>query len=103
MARNQTRPEKVLWDALKNKQLGVNVYKQKVILGYIVDFWCPCAGIAIEVDGPQHENRKSYDQKRDAVLKKKGIVTMRFPTGSVLNNRPAVVAMIRAKIKKRLR
>ena len=103
MAKNQTHPEQVLWERLKDKQLGVWVYKQKIALGYILDFWCPCAGIAIEVDGPQHKSNKPYDRKRDAVLMAKGIVTMRFPTDSVLNNTAAVVAMIKAKIQQRLR
>jgi very-short-patch-repair endonuclease len=103
MARNQTWPEKILWARLRDKQLGVCIHKQKIILGYIVDFWCPSAGIAIEADGKSHLNRKAYDRKRDAVLRKKGIVTMRFPNTSIKNNTAAVVAMIRAKVKQRLK
>ena len=103
MAKNQTRPEEFLWDSLKEKQLGVWVYKQKVVLGYIVDFWCPCAGIAIEVDGPHHLKQVAYDRRRDAVLKAKGIITMRFTDQAVFKNKAAVVAMVKAKIKQRLK
>ena len=103
MAKNQTWSEKILWSRLRDKQLGVWVYKQKVTLGYIVDFWCPSAGLAIEVDGKSHQTRKAYDKNRDAVLRKKGIITMRFTNEAVRNNTAAVVAMIKAKIKQRLK
>lgn len=103
MAKNQTRTEKNLWDKLKNKQLGVWIYKQKIILGYIVDFWCPSAGLAIEVDGTSHRKRKAYDKNRDNVLKKKGIVTMRFSNKEVNKNSAAVATLIKTKIKQRLK
>jgi very-short-patch-repair endonuclease len=103
MARNQTWPEKILWARLKDKQLGVWFYKQKVILGYIADFWCPKAGLVVEVDGRHHKKRVAYDRKRDAVLRKKGIVTMRFTAKAVNANPAAVVALIKAKVRRRLR
>jgi len=103
MSRNKTWPEKILWAKLKDKQLGVNIYGQKVILGYIADFWCPKAGLVIEVDGSQHlkPKQKAWDKRRDAVLRKKGIVTIRFTAQEVQNNRAAVVAMIKDKIRRR--
>jgi very-short-patch-repair endonuclease len=103
MARNQTWPEKKLWTKLRDKQLGAWFYKQKIVLGYIVDFWCPSAGIAIEVDGKSHRKRKAYDAKRDAVLRRKGIITMRFTNSAVCRNAAAVAAMIKAKVKQRLK
>jgi len=103
MSRHKTWPEKFLWAKLKDKQLGVNIHAQKVVLGYIADFWCPLAGLVIEVDGPCHLKRKAYDKKRDRVLAEKGIVTMRFTAQEVKNNLPAVVALIQDKIRRRRR
>jgi len=103
MARNKTWPEKKLWAKLKDKQLGVNFYAQKIILGYIVDFWCPKAGLVVEVDGSQHKKRKSYDAHRDAVLLEKNILTMRFTAQEVTNNLPAVGALIKRKVRQRMK
>ena len=103
MAKHQTWPEKTLWAKLRDKQLGSWFYKQKVILGYIVDFWCPSAGLAIEVDGKSHRGRKAYDSKRDAVLLKKGIITLRFTNSEVKRNPAAVAAVIKGKMKQRLK
>ena len=63
----------------------------------------PPSSLAAEVDGPHHlkPKQKAYDRMRDAVLRKKGIATMRFTADEVRNNRPAVVALIRDKIKRR--
>jgi very-short-patch-repair endonuclease len=101
MSRNKTASEKLLWAKLKDKQLGVNIYAQKVTLGYIVDFWCPKAALVIEVDGSSHRKRKGWDKRRDAVMRRKGISVMRFTNEEVKNNLPAVVAMISDKIKRR--
>ena len=101
MAKNQTPPEKMLWAKLRDKQLGVWFYKQKPMCGYTVDFWCPKAGLVIEVDGKCHEIRKAYDARRDAVLRAKGIETMRFTALEVRTNLPAVVVLIRDGIERR--
>lgn len=102
MARNPTFPEKLLWSRLRDKKLGVRFHRQKIILGYIADFWCPRAGLVVEVDGPCHDARKAYDAHRDAVLRRRGIETMRFPAAAVNRNLAAVVAMIADKMRRRM-
>lgn len=104
MSRHKSWPEKKLWAKLKDKQLGVTFYSQRVLLGYIADFWCPKAKLVVETDGKQHLRPKAveYDQKRDAAMADVGIKTMRFSATEVFNNLPAVVAMIRAEVEKRL-
>lgn len=103
MSRNPTRCEAVIWARLKDKQLGVTIRKQVVLLGYIADFYCSKAALVVELDGPCHASRKVHDAIRDLVLKKKGIVTMRFTDQEALNNTNAVVALIRAKIAQRMK
>ena len=102
MSRNQTWPEKILWARLrlfKNPRFR----KQSILMGYIADFWCPSAGLVIEVDGSVHLTRKSYDANRDAVLLQKGIQTMRFTASEVNTNPAAVVALIMNRVKNRLK
>jgi very-short-patch-repair endonuclease len=92
-----TLSERFLWKELRDKKLGLRIYTQSVIFGYIVDFWCPC-GIVIEIDGSSHIGREGYDKVRDLRLGEHGIRTLRFTDKEVLNNRAAVLALIRHAI-----
>jgi very-short-patch-repair endonuclease len=68
---NMTDAEKLLWSRLRNKQiLALQFYRQKPILNYIVDFYCPAANLVIECDGSQHftEECLEADQIRDEAL-----------------------------------
>lgn len=102
MSRNKTWPEKILWARLKESKLGVAFHSQKIVLGYILDFYCPRAGLCVEVDGPCHLTQKEYDAHRDVALMQKGILTMRFTAQEVNNNTNAVVALINDKMRKRM-
>jgi len=47
-----TDAEKLLWSKIRGKQVkGLQVYRQKPIGRFIVDFYCPKAHLVIEVDG----------------------------------------------------
>jgi len=49
---NMTDAEQKLWYRLRRKQInGWQVYRQKPIGPYIVDFYCPATGLVIELDG----------------------------------------------------
>lgn len=49
-----TDAEQLLWSRLRRKQiLGLQFYRQKPLLNYIVDFYCPSANLVIECDGGQ--------------------------------------------------
>ncbi len=45
-----------------------------------MDFFCPKAKLAVEVDGSQHGtgNGLGYDQERAAILESMGIAVIRF-------------------------
>ena len=52
---NMTDAEQWLWQRLRRKQiLGLQFYRQKPILNFIVDFYCSAAKLVIECDGGQH-------------------------------------------------
>lgn len=96
----QTDAEQSLWQALKHKQLGVPFYRQKPLLSYIVDFYCPAAKLVIELDGTQHASHAGLiaDQQRDAALQALGLSVLRFDDRQVLLEREAVLSVIKAFI-----
>ena len=84
---NLTDAEKLLWSRLRNKQiLGLQFYRQKPILNYIVDFYCPAANLIIECDGSQHftDEGLEADRIRDEALAQFGLKVLRFDNGQVM-------------------
>lgn len=82
-----TSEEKHLWYDFLCK-FNLNAKRQKVFYNYILDFYIPCAKIAIELDGRQHgraENRAS-DNERDAFLESKGILVLRYTNNQINTN-----------------
>jgi very-short-patch-repair endonuclease len=72
--------ERRMWKILQCKRmLGMSFRRQIPLCGYIVDFYCSKANIAIEVDGPHHANQIEYDLTRDTVLHRNGIRVIRVP------------------------
>lgn len=52
---NMTDAEQVLWYRIRRKQIqNVQFYRQKPLLSFIVDFYCPAAKLIVELDGGQH-------------------------------------------------
>ena len=52
LRRNPTPAERLLWAHLRRNQLGgYHFRRQQVISGFIVDFYCHRAAVAIEIDG----------------------------------------------------
>ena len=52
---NATPAERKLWKALQGKKLdGFKLRRQHSIDRYILDFFCPTANLAIELDGDSH-------------------------------------------------
>jgi len=84
-----TDAERVLWSRVRGKQLkGLQIYRQRIIGNYIIDFYCPGAKLAIEIDGGQHYTDEGVreDKKRDDYLKSLGIKVLRFSDREVLEN-----------------
>ena len=94
---NMTEAEKLLWSKLRGKQiLGLQFYRQKPILNYIVDFYCPAANLVIECDGSQHftEDGLEADRIRDKALAQLGLKVLRFANGQVMGQIDDVVEKI---------
>lgn len=80
---NPTYEERILWNYLKNSQLGFKFRRQQSIGGYIVDFYCPSKKVVIEIDGEYHNFQKESDRVREIFLSSLGIAILRFSNGSV--------------------
>ena len=94
MRRDPTDAEKKLWHLLRRKQLaGFKFRRQVPVAGYILDFYCLNAGLAVEADGGQHLDKpsKRYDTRRAEILAARGVRVLRFPDDVVLKD-PDVVA-----------
>lgn len=94
---NMTEAEQVLWYRLRRKQIhGVQFYRQKPLLTYIVDFYCPSAKLVVELDGGQHfeDRHQVKDDMRDASLMELGLRVLRFDNRQVLLETDAVLEVI---------
>lgn len=105
LRRNMTDAEQWLWQRLRRKQiLGLQFYRQKPILNFIVDFYCSAAKLVIECDGGQHytEDGLKADQIRDQALSELGLVVLRFSNRQILIEIDGVVEKIYCVVNLRL-
>jgi very-short-patch-repair endonuclease len=66
---------------LRNRGLlGLKFRRQCVISGFIVDFYCVERNVAIEIDGPAHQEtaRAEYDVARTKLLQAHGVRVVRI-------------------------
>ena len=100
LRKNSTYSEILLWQEIKNRQLGYQFHRQVPLLDYIVDFYCHELRLAIEVDGKCHESNlaKQYDAKRQIRLEECGIRFLRFHDERMKGDINKVVEAINAWI-----
>jgi very-short-patch-repair endonuclease len=82
-----TQPEKALW-AMLQRQAGPRFRRQHPNGPFVLDFYCPSAKLAVEVDGAGHNSER--DAQRTAWLNREGIRVLRF-TAEEIERRPAMV------------
>ena len=100
MRANPTPAEKVLWEKLKNKQLGIKFRQQHIVNKFIVDFCSIEKALIIEVDGEIHDNQKEADSQRSEILKNEGYSVIRFSNDEIINNIDNVISIIKSKTEK---
>ena len=97
-----TDEEKKLWyNFLKYYSPGF--HRQYVLQHYILDFYCPTAKLAIELDGSQHytEEGLAYDARRTEFIEKFGIKVIRFTNTDINRNLDGVCEEIDKVVKER--
>jgi very-short-patch-repair endonuclease len=89
-----TQPERSLWALLRRNDLGLHFRRQHPTGPYILDFYCVGASLAVEVDGPVHDDQQDRDERRTAWLAKQGIRVLRFTAAEVETQPAAVLAAL---------
>lgn len=97
MRRNPTSMEIAVGDWLRD--LGFRPKRQVLLYGYIADSYLPEAGVVVEADGPIHEARVLYDQRRDAHLAAHDLLTFRVTPERLRDPRVGefLVALVEAR------
>jgi very-short-patch-repair endonuclease len=89
LRREMSLPERLLWRELRGGRVSKARFRRQHPIGpYILDFYCPTAFMAVEIDGiAAHEGpeRARHDVRRDAWLKEQGIRVLRFAAADVLD------------------
>jgi methionyl-tRNA synthetase len=95
LRQKQTDAEALMWGLLRDKRMGgVKFRRQHPVGSYVLDFFCLEANLAVELDGGQHAESRTHDEKRTEFLKSKGIAELRFWNNEVLAQTEAVLEKI---------
>jgi very-short-patch-repair endonuclease len=98
LRRDQTDAERKLWFALKDRRFETTRFRRQVPIGnYIADFVCFGLRLVIEVDGGQHADSKS-DEQRDRWFAANDFRVLRFWNNEVLSNLSGVLEKISLEI-----
>lgn len=105
LRREQTPAEECLWQFLRRKQiLGAQFYRQKPLLTYIVDLYCPTAKLFVEPDGQLHfeADGRAKDRERDELLTNLNLQALRFENKAFLHDTDTVILAITAVVQEHL-
>jgi len=84
---------------LRGKKLGGFKFRHRsLVYGYIPDFWCPEAKLAIEIDGREYGAKQERDAVRDTRFFSHGIHTVHVPSDLVLHDSVGSLELIRAAL-----
>jgi very-short-patch-repair endonuclease len=101
LRREMTPAERRLWKALRRNALdGFHFRRQQVIEGYVADFYCDAANLAIELDGGAHQEQWQYDELRDKAIAGVGVHVLRISNDAMLDVE-AVIEHIRQALRSR--
>ena len=96
LRKTMSLPEALLWQRLRRNPCGIGFRRQHPIVRYVLDFYCPAARLAIEIDGIAHDmsDRPARDESRDCWLEGQGLQVMRIEARKVLRDPDAVAEML---------
>ncbi len=92
-----TESERTLWRHLRNRNFaGYKFHRQHPLGCYTLDFYCPAAKLAIEVDGGGHNYLlgRIRDRTHSTVLANYGITVLRFWNHQVRHELDSVLKAI---------
>ncbi|MGB7417506.1 MAG: endonuclease domain-containing protein [Thermosynechococcaceae cyanobacterium] len=90
-----TPAERILWQALKKRQLGGLRFRcQHPIESFIVDFYCAQCRLVVELDGEIHDQQIEYDAARTDRLNQLGYRVVRFRNQDAIDDLESVLDQI---------
>src|SRR5262245_23846046 len=90
------KSEAALWELIRGSQLGLKFRRRAVLRGWIPDFWCPSAKLALEIDASSDDRKLQRDAVRDAELERHGIRTLHIKAADIFRSPGSVKARILA-------
>ncbi len=99
----QTDAERLLWNYIRNSQLGVKFNRQYIIGDYIVDFVCLQKKLIIEIDGGYHSEYEQIqkDEQRSERLEEIGFNVIRYKNETVYSDINGVLNDIKEQLYKK--
>lgn len=87
--------EVLFWKMVRNNSFhGINFDRQRCMGRYIVDFYIPAFGVAIELDGASHIGKYEYDKRRDRFLTMLGLHMIHIQSRQVIISPESVLRYI---------
>ena len=104
LRKKATPPERILWRHLRNRNFaGHKFRRQHPFDRYVLDFYCPSAKLAIELDGGGHNYYAGqiHDRMRSEFLARHGVVLLRFWNHQVRQELDSVLRAISFALEER--
>jgi very-short-patch-repair endonuclease len=100
LRKRRSLSEARLWPFLRASGLDVAFRRQHPIGPYFADYFCAALRIAVEVDGPLHDQAR--DAARDAFFAARGIAVLRFNAEDAYSNAEGCTLVIKDFVRARL-
>ena len=95
LRRQETASEKLLWGALRARQLCRLKFRRQHSIGpFFADFACCSQNVVVEIDGGYHDMVGEQDVDRQTWLEKNGWSVVRFSAEDVMSDLDSVLLMI---------
>jgi very-short-patch-repair endonuclease len=84
--KSMSEPEVMLWSRLRRRDGERPTFRRQHPFGSVIlDFYCPAARLAVEVDGSTHwdDEARNRDEARDRWLARQGVSVMRIQASDI--------------------
>jgi len=81
-----TSEEEIMWQVLRNKNLGYKFRRQHPFGRYVADFYSDELKLVIELDWKIHEHQKEYDTIRDEIISTYWVKIIRIDNDQIHDN-----------------
>ncbi|MCX7711443.1 MAG: endonuclease domain-containing protein [Clostridia bacterium] len=103
LRKEQSSGEKVFWEIVRNRKLGVKFLRQFTIpflyegkkRFFIADFYCFEKKLVVEIDGGIHEKKVGYDRLRDYIINQLGMKVIRFKNEEMQDAKSVVFKLMK--------